>query len=186
MRRLLLATCLSVIPAMAADIYNFSAPNGITVSSPAGFVTGWGYSIQNESSSLWLVTTALSAGTFQYATPTLLFDFPDAAPGATVTNTFDPITSTGLYAILWDSTVPTGFVNSGTFTLSAQWWSGNPANGGTFVSTAPIENQLYSASLTPTPEPSAFALAGLAVTALVIAAQFRRRRPASSARSEPT
>jgi hypothetical protein len=106
MRKTLLAICLFVVPAMPANIYTFAVPDGVTVGSTAGFVTGWGYSITNESSSLWLVTTGLTSGTFQYATPSLLFTFPDIAPGATVDVPFDPVTQTGLLAIVWDDVVP--------------------------------------------------------------------------------
>jgi hypothetical protein len=164
MQKLLLAICISAIPAMAADIYTFTVPAAENVSGPAGLsLTGWSYSIHNESNSLWLVTTGLSSGTFQHATPTLLFDFPDVAPGATVDVPYNPVTSSGLLQILWDTTVPSGFVNSGTFALSAQWWSGNPLNGGSMVSTAPGASESYSASLTSVPEPAMAGLAGIAL-----------------------
>src|ERR1700761_8983862 len=104
MRKLLFAICLSAIPAMAADIYTFTVPAAENVSGPAGLsLTGWGYTIHNESSSLWLVTTGLSAGTFLQATPMVLFDFPDIAPGATIDVPYNPVTPAGLYQILWDA-----------------------------------------------------------------------------------
>jgi hypothetical protein len=177
MHKLLLAVCLSAIPAIAADMYTFTVPAGENVSGPAGLtLTGWGYSIHNESNSLWLVTTGLSSGTFLNATPKLLFDFPDIAPGATVTVPYDPVTPAGLFEILWDTNAPAGSVNSGTFDLSAQWWNGDPLNGGTLVSTAPGSSQPYSAVLTTTPEPATFSLAGLVLMALSGRAYFRRRR----------
>src|SRR6185437_2145415 len=124
MRKLLFAVCLSVIPAVAADVYTFTVPAGENVRGPAGLtLTGWGYSLHNDSSSLWLVPTGLSVGTFLHATPTLLFDFPDVSPGATATELYNPVTPSGLYQILWDANAPAGFVNSGTFDLSAQWWN---------------------------------------------------------------
>src|SRR5690349_15623742 len=175
MRTLFVAMCLSTIPAMAADMYTFTVPAGENVSAPGGLnVTGWGYSIHNESSSLWLVTTDLSAGTFQHATPTtpLIFDFPDLAPGATVTVPYDPVTQAGLYQIVWDTNAPTGFVNSGTFGLSAQWWNGDPLNGGSLVSQAPTENAPYSATLTSVPEPATIGLIGFVLCAVPI---VRRR-----------
>ena len=176
MRKLLLAVSLSVIPAMAANIYTFTVPAAENVSGPAGLtLTGWGYSIHNESSSLWLVTTGLSVGTFLYATPTLLFNFPDVAPGATVDVPYNPVTPSGLYQILWNTSVPSGFVNSGTFDLSAQWWNGNPLSGGTLVSTAPGASQPYSASLTPIPEPATVQLTGLVFLLFGAGAYFHRR-----------
>jgi len=166
MRTVALAICLSAIPAMAADIYTFTVPAAENVSGPAGLsLTGWGYTIHNASSSDWLVTTSLTAGAFLHATPTLLFDFPDLAPGATVDVPYDPVTPAGLYQILWDMNTPPGFVNSGTFTLSAQWWSGDPLGSGSFLANAPDTGQPYSASFTTTPEPATVGLAGLALLA---------------------
>src|SRR6185437_13092242 len=98
MRKLLFAVCLSVIPAVAADVYTFTVPAGENVSGPAGLtLTGWGYSLHNDSSSLWLVPTGISVGTFLHATPDLLFDFPDVSPGATATELYNPVTPSGLY-----------------------------------------------------------------------------------------
>jgi len=173
MRSLLVAVCLAVIPAMGADIYTFTVPDAVTVASPAGLTTGWGYSLHNESSSLWLVTTDLSAGTFQHATPDLIFDFPDLAPGATVAVPYNPVTAAGLYQIGWDSNAPPGFVNSGTFSLSAEWWSGDPLTDGSFVATAPIASQPYAA--TAIPEPATIGLAASFLSIFCIACFLRRR-----------
>jgi hypothetical protein len=166
---------------MGADIYTFTVPDGVAVTSPAGLLTGWGYSLHNESSSLWLVTTDLSAGTFQHATPDLIFDFPDLAPGATVTVPYDPVKSAGLYQIGWDSNTPPGFVNSGKFTLSAEWWSGDPSNGGTLVGTAPSISQPYSATLTP--EPGSNELVASALWMLGVMGIFRRMERAYVSRT---
>jgi len=163
MRILLLSICLSALPALAADIYTFNISPPENVSGPVGLptITGWGYTIKNQSSTDWLVTTNLTAGAFLYATPQVLFTFPTLAPGATVDVPFNPVSGDGLYQIVWDETVPAGFVNVGTFTLSAQWWSGDPLNGGQFLATAPSEGQPYTASLTTTPEPATLGLIGL-------------------------
>jgi hypothetical protein len=165
---------------MAADIYIFTVPAAENVSGPAGLsLTGWGYSIHNESSSFWLVTTGLSVGTFLHATPMLLFDFPDLAPGATVNVPYDPVIPAGLYQILWDANAPPGFVNSGTFDLSAEWWNGDPLNGGTLESVAPGASQPYSATFTATPEPATMGLAGLTLLALGFSASAATRRARS-------
>jgi hypothetical protein len=79
-----------------------------------GSTIGWGYALQNQSSSLWLVPSDLNAGTFLNGTPALLFDFPVLGPGASATKDFDPGTSTGLYQLTWDALAPLGFVNAGT------------------------------------------------------------------------
>jgi hypothetical protein len=162
-----LALCLLAVPMMAADIYDFSVTPPVTVSSAAGAQSGWGYSLINESSSLWLVTTGLSSGTFQYATPNVIFDFPDLAPGATVNMPYDPITPSGLLEIAWDNAVPPGFVNSGNFTLNAEWWSGDPLNGGAFVSSAPTAIAPYSVGLNAVPEPATAGLVGLLLLAVL-------------------
>jgi hypothetical protein len=177
MRTLVIALCLTAIPAMADDLYTFTVPDAVTVSSAAGVETGWGYSLHNESSSLWLVTTDLSAGTFQHATPNVLFGFPDLGPGATVTLPYDPLMQSGLYQIAWDSNAPVGFVNAGQFTLTAQWWNGDPLAGGSFVKAAPNAIQPYSATVTPEPSTAGLSLAFLAVFG---AAHFLRRRRAAS------
>lgn len=177
MRTLLLAICLSALPGMAAEVYSFSISGPENVTGPSGLptLTGWGYTIHNGSSSDWLVTTNLTAGAFLYATPTLLFDFPDVAPGATVDVPYDPVTPAGLYQIVWDTNTPPGSVNSGAFTLSAQWWNGNPVSGGSFLSNAPDTSQPYSASFTTTPEPATVGLAGLALLILSVVVSIRHR-----------
>jgi hypothetical protein len=179
MRKFLAALALSVIPAMAADIYTFTVPQAVTFRpGPPGVpvVSGWGYTIHNESASDWLVTTNLTAGTFQNATPDALFTYPDIAPGQTVTVPFLPLFgSAGLYQIVWDTTAPAGFVNSGTFTLGAQWWTADPTKGGTLIGNAPNTMQNYSASPTPAPEPASLGLLGLPLLAIALL-RFRRPR----------
>ena len=178
MRTTFLAICLLALPALAADTYTFNISPAENVSDPTGLLTltGWGYTIQNQSSTDWLVTTGLSVGAFQYATPQLLFDFPDLPPGATVTVPYNPLPpAAGLYQIVWDQNAPAGFVNSGTFALSAQWWNGDPLNGGTLISIAPGQSQPYSASLTTTPEPATLGLTGLVFLAFAVAAYFHRQ-----------
>ncbi len=176
MRTLFLAICLSTLPALAADIYSFSASPAEIGSGRGGLftLTGWGYTLQNGSSSDWLVTTSLDASTFLYATPQTIFDFPDLAPGASVTVPYDPVTPAGLYQILWAGNAPAGFVNSGTFTLSAQWWSGNPTNGGTLIGPAASASQPYTASLTAVPEPETKSIVALPLLLLGVAGIFRR------------
>jgi hypothetical protein len=155
-------------------VYTFTVPDGVTVGSLAGLETGWGYSLHNESSSLWLVTTDLSAGTFRHATPDLIFDFPDLAPGATVTLPYNPVPpAAGLYQILWNQDVPAGLVNAGTFTLSAEWWNGDPLAGGSFVGTAPSASQPYTATVTP--EPVTIGLAAIFFSIFCTVGFLRRR-----------
>jgi len=178
MRKLLLAICLSALPGLAADMYTFDVSPAENVSGPGGLftLTGWGYTIQNQSSSDWLVTTSLGADSFLYATPQLIFNFPDLAPGTNVTVPYDPVTPAGLYQILWDSNVPPGFVNSGTFTLSAQWWTGDPTTGGTLIGAAPDASEPYSATLASAPEPESKSFVALSLFLLGVAAILRHVR----------
>lgn len=175
MRNVLLAICLSALPAMATDVYTFSVSAAETVSGSVGqgVLTGWGYTIQNESTSDWLVTTSLSAGAFLHATPQLIFDFPDLAPGESKTILYNPVEATGLYQILWDQNAPAGATNSGAFTLSAQWWSGDPLARGTLLTAAPDSSQGYSVTLTP--EPQTASVMALSFMVLGIARICRRR-----------
>ena len=177
MRSLLVALCLSAIPATAADVYTFTVRDPVTVASPAGLMTGWGYSLHSESNSLWLVTTNLSAGTFQHATPDAIFDFPDVAPGATITVPYNPLTPAGLYQISWDSNAPSGFVNFGTFGLSAEWWSGDPLTDGSFVATAPIASQPYAATAIPEPATIGLAASFLSICCIVRFLRWRADLP---------
>jgi hypothetical protein len=137
-------------------------PASGAISGPPGSTIGWGYSITNESASDWLVTVGLNADSFLNGTPSLLFDFPALAPTAAKTMPLDEATGAGLYMLTWDSSAPVGFVNSGTFVLNAQWWDGDPLNGGSYMMDALDTSQVYSATVSQTtgvvPEPSTWLL----------------------------
>jgi hypothetical protein len=146
-----------------ADSFTFSLlPAGGNVSGTAGSTVGWGYSVSNLSQADWLVTTNLASDLFAQGTPSLLFDFPVLAPGATATEAFDAMDNVGLYEITWDGSAPSGYTNNGEFTLSAQWWSGDPTNGGTYIGDGPDATASYSATVSPSfvssPEPATIRL----------------------------
>lgn len=178
MRTFVLSLLLSAASSLAADIYSFSLiPAGGNIQGPAGSSIGWGYTIENQSDTLWLVTTALDSGVFQHGVPSVLFDFPDLAPKETVAVAYDPVLSTGLQALLWDVSAPNGFINSGNFILSAEWWNGDPLNNGAFQSTAPSQSVSYTASVSApaVPEPSTGIVAGLGLAAFGLSVLQRRR-----------
>jgi hypothetical protein len=153
--------------------YTFgTVPSDGSISGPSGSTIGWGYTITNESGTDWLVTSGLNAGLFADGTPDgSYFDFPVVPPDSTVTVGFDQSTVAGLYGLTWDVDAPPGFVNSGDFTLSAQWWNGDPSTTGAFVEDASDESAAYSASVVnpassvPEPSPLALLLVGLITTA---------------------
>ena len=177
MRRLLLIVCLAVCPALAADLYTFTVPDTTTISDPSGHIySGWDYTLQNESSSLWLVTTGMNYSFIDHAETNFTFGSSTLAPGATLTVPYDHLAGTGLLEIAWDPDVPPGFVNAGVFSLFAQWWSGDPAHGGTLVSNAPVTEQPYSVSLTPVPEPTSVGLVGLVLLGAGLARFVRSNR----------
>lgn len=179
MKTLFAAILLSAIPAMAANIYDFSVlpSNGDIQGAPESTI-GWGYSIHNESSSLWLVTTGMDTGVFQHGTPDLIFDLPAIAPGNTDTVPFNAASSMGLEELTWDSSAPVGFTNSGTFALTAQWWNGNPLAGGHFLFAASNAAESYRASVagSAVPEPASIALIGLPLLLFGVIGVRRGRR----------
>jgi hypothetical protein len=157
---------LSFPASVFADSFTFSLiPSNGTISGIAGSTIGWGYSITNNSSADWLVPVNLTSSPFADGTPDATpFDFPIVAPGATTTEAYDMATDMGLFALTWDSNAPTGFTNIGVFTLSAEWWSGDPTVAGTFIADADDTTASYSASVSPSsvppavPEPASFVL----------------------------
>jgi hypothetical protein len=171
------AALLISTTALPADSFQFSlVPENGSVAGSPGTSVGWGYSITNQSSADWLVTTDLTADPFLHGTPTLLFDFPTIAPGQTITEPFDANTAAGLYELTWDSGAPDGFVNTGSFVLSAQWWDGDPLSGGAEIAAAPDASAAYSATASAVvnnaPEPSAWLMVG---SGLIVLMRLRRR-----------
>ncbi len=166
---LLAATAPNLL--LGSDVYTFSTiPGDGNISGAPGATIGWGYSITNESASDWLLATNLNADSFAFGTPTLLFDFPEVAPGATVTEVFDPIGITGLYEDVLNDPVPNGSVDNGDFVLSAQWYNGDPFNGGTLIADAVDTDAAYTATATSkssTPEPSSFVLLASGIIAII-------------------
>src|ERR1035438_405625 len=129
--------------ASASTIDFILLPSDGAVSGPPGSIVGWGYSITNNTLTDWFRTTALNSDSFSNGTPILLFDFPSVAPGVAIPVPFDSGTGAGLYELIWDVGAPAGFVNSGNFVLSGEWWDGDPLNGGNFLFSEPDINLPY-------------------------------------------
>jgi hypothetical protein len=144
----------------SADNISFTlVPASGDISGLAGSTVGWGYTIINDTSD-WLVTMSLSADAFQDGDPDSFFDFPALAPGTSATVDFVAGVS-GVYQLTWDAAAPIGFVDSGTFILSSDYYNGDPLAGGVYIATAPDLTAAYSASVsipTVVPEPSAVLL----------------------------
>src|SRR5271157_268253 len=150
------AVTLTLIPA-----------NG-SVAGPAGSTVGWGYTLTNNTTD-WLQAMNVSSDPFQNGTPNVIFDFPAVAPDSSVTLDFSLVATVecalppcGIYELIWDNTAPAGFVNSGTFTVSSDFYDQNPANPGAIdLGPAPDASDAYSATVsssTAVPEPPATVL----------------------------
>jgi hypothetical protein len=178
--KLFLAVVLlfAAAPGWAAEIHTFSLlPGNGRVAGLPGDTVGWGYSIENESTTHWLVTNGVAPGAFSLGTPNLVFDFPILAPGSSVTVPFDALALTGLLALTWDASAPLGAVESGNFSLHAEWWNGDPLSGGQFAFSAPSLSQAYSATVAaPIPEPGTSALLGVPLLVASAIGVGRRRR----------
>jgi protein-disulfide isomerase len=174
-------TLLSLVSPLPADILFSVVPSDGNVSGPPGSLVGWGYSLMNTDPLNWFMSTNLNSDSFSNGTPTLLFDFPILSPGTTVTEPFDPMNGIGLFELLWDSSAASGFVNSGDFVLSGQWWDGDPLNGGNFIANAPDISLPYTATVNASgggggggvPEPSSLVLWASGIVAMIVWRKIR-------------
>jgi hypothetical protein len=161
---------LSLACPVSADLVFVLIPSNGTVSGLPGFLVGWGYSLTNTDPSNWFLSTAMNSDSFSNGTPTLLFDFPILAPGAMLSEPFDPSKSIGIFELQWDPSAPVGFVNSGNFVLRGQSWDGDPLTGGNFIADAPDISLSYAATVSSSassvPEPSTFVLLAIGICVL--------------------
>jgi len=172
---LILGACLALLEipiAAAMPVWSFSVlPTGGDISGPAASTIGWGYTISNPDPVNSLSLTGLVADPFLNGTPDgSLFDYPIVAPNSTVTVPYNG--SAGLYALTWDATAPSGFVNSGTFVLSADWLDA----GGNFLQAAADQSATYSATVSAVPAPAAIWLFGSGLLGLLGRAQHKATR----------
>ena len=175
---------LASAPLVHAAPFTFSLlPASGAIAGEPGSTLGWGYSITNPSETDWLMLTTLNADAFLNVTTTeALTALPILAPGETQTVSYNPVTLEGLFQITWNALAPVGSVNVGQFVFSAEFWQGDPFEGGAFLSLADDQAASYSATVSatsaPVPEPATLLLmtTGLGATGLL---QRRRRRSVS-------
>ncbi len=166
MKRLLPLALLCMMNAFGASFVFETLPPGGFHSGAPGELIGYGYVLENPDPTRYLLTTNFTAGSFANASVSSLFDFPVLAPGQTISLPFDPNTLAGLFTILLDAGAPIGFVNSGSFVVTGEFYDGDPFNGGTLSEAADDQVAGYEVTVTSAvPEPSFAALTGLIVAA---------------------
>lgn len=176
-----LAAVLACAPPVWAQTWSASTqPANGNIAGAAGTRIGWGYEIRNEDAANWLVLTAVGADAFQHGVAEVLFDLPIVAPSSSAARGFSG--QDGLFALTWNNDAPIGFVNFGSFALSAEWWDGDPYAGGQWLKPAADVLLGYSAIVAvPELPPLAMLPLGLAMIALT-----RHRRQSRSALQQAT
>jgi uncharacterized protein (TIGR03382 family) len=156
--------------ARASDVWALSLTPSSYISGAPGATIEWGYSITNQSSTDWLVLDGVNSDAFQHGTADAsVFDLPIIAPGMTATGP--------LFDFTWDSNAPLGFENTGTFIVAAEWWDGDPFNGGNFIDFAVDGTADYTAQVSQaTPEPVSALLMLPGLLAMVWLVRRRSRR----------
>ena len=163
---------ISVSHAQTGDDWTFqTVPADGTITGSPGSVIGWGYVMTNLSASRWLwpFFPGLSRP-LEHATG-VATDFGvrlfAVAPGETVSVPFDADLMSGLSGLRWNLSAPDGFVNSGTFTVSGEWYDKDPFTDDEAIPTgdAGTREASYRAIVAgnppPAPEPGTLALMGV-------------------------
>jgi hypothetical protein len=173
---LLLAPVAQALP----FTFTFAAqPAGGAISGTPGQTVGWGYQLVNTDTLNWFMPTQLNASSFSIGSPDAsYFDFPILAPGATAAAVFDAALHTGLYGVqIFPFALPTQS-DSGSFSLSGEWWSGDPLAGGIFLQVAdavPAPLLLEVVGVAAVRLPGSLSLLALGLV-LLLASQRRRQK----------
>jgi hypothetical protein len=154
------------------------------VSGPAGTTVGWGFTITNTSTTMYLDISAIDSTLFLAADGTAdasIFNFPNVAPVDTVTQSYDPADNLGLFQFTWNTGVAVGTTETGTFTLYGAFC---PASDPTCVDDGTVpQGTLATADYTATvagaaslPEPSSFLLLLAGIGGMALWGRHPRQR----------
>ena len=163
-------------PAQAGSLLFATDPSSGALTGAPGATVGFGYTLTNTDSTLWALTTNLAAGTFQFATETDLFDFPEVAPGQTIFVPWNHIAGAGLYEVAIDPASPVPFVNSGAFVLSFDWYTGDPFGGGVLSSSGTDQLAGYQVTAAATSSAPEVNTLSAALSSLLVLLFVRRRK----------
>lgn len=181
--RAIMALLLSLLLPLRAQAlpFTFTLSAVSAISGQPGQTVGWSYQLVNTDPSYWFVPTQLSVSSFSLGSPDAsYFDFPILAPGATADAVFDEVLHTGLYGVqIYPFALP-GQTDTGVFTLTGEWWAGNPLTGGLFLQVADavqVPLTLAVVGVTALPLPDSLALLALGLV-LLLSSQRRRQKGA--------
>ncbi len=138
------------------------------VSGPPGSTLGWGYIITNNSATDYLDINSIDSDLYA-ATDGIpdasIFNFPNLAPGQSVTQAYDPVDDLGLFQFTWNAGVAVGTTESGLFGLYGAFC--DPSDPfcvddgdvqGSDVAFASYSATVIPSGVVPTPEPSSLLL----------------------------
>jgi hypothetical protein len=166
---LTLGLLLAATTGARADSVSFKTdPDPGDVSGPAGSTVGWGYTITNNSATDYLdisdIDSDLFAATDGFPDASI-FNFPNLAPGQSITQAYDPTDGLGLFQFTWNAGVAAGTMETGNFTLygafcdpSDQFCVDDGDVKGSALATAAYSATVSPSSTTPASEPSSFLL----------------------------
>ncbi|GJJ04032.1 hypothetical protein RugamoR64_45700 [Duganella rhizosphaerae] len=179
---MLLCTVLWTPTAQAAPlVFTFATlPAGGALTGHPGDTVGWGYQLVNTDPLNWFVPTQLNASSFSIGIPDAsYFDFPVLAPGASTTVAFDALAHTGLYGLQIFAFALPGMSDIGSFSVSGEWWNGDPLGGASFLQASDVQLAPLSVTLAVTGVPLPGSLWLLALGLPLLWLGQRRRQEGS-------